>query len=227
MRERGVVLVSGGMDSLVTMAIAASECDVAAMHVNYGHRTEGREARAFTAICDHYKIERRLVIDMPHFAAIGGSALTDPSIALRRANLSDTSIPASYVPFRNANFLSAAVSWAETLGATGIYIGAVEEDSSGYPDCRAAFYDAFNGAIREGTKPESGIVIRTPVIAMSKREIVMRGASLRAPFELSWSCYAESDIACGECDSCALRLRAFAEAGIEDPLPYRARPDYR
>jgi 7-cyano-7-deazaguanine synthase len=221
MPDHSVVLVSGGMDSLVTLAIAAAESTVAAMHVNYGQRTESRELHAFQTICDYYRVEKRLVVDMSYFAAIGGNALTDESIALRKADLKSTEIPTSYVPFRNANFLSAAVAWGEVIGAQAIYIGAVEDDSSGYPDCRRSFYDAFSAAIREGTKPGSGIIIRTPIIGMSKREIVLRGAALNAPFELSWSCYASEDVACGECDSCALRLRAFSQAGIADPVPYR------
>lgn len=209
------------MDSCVTAAIAAQTCDLALLHLNYGQRTEQRELRSFNEIAAHYGITQRLVVDIGHLAAIGGSSLTDASIPVSPADLSRTGIPTSYVPFRNANFLAIAVSWAEVIGARWIYIGAVEEDSSGYPDCRKVFYDAFNAVIREGTRPETHIEIVTPLIALSKAEIVAKGAQLHAPLELSWSCYQSEDVACGECDSCALRLRGFAQAGIIDPIPYR------
>lgn len=220
-RDLAIVLMSGGMDSCVTAAIAAQTCDLALLHLNYGQRTEQRELRSFNEIAAHYGITQRLVVDIGHLAAIGGSSLTDASIPVSPADLSRTGIPTSYVPFRNANFLAIAVSWAEVIGARWIYIGAVEEDSSGYPDCRKVFYDAFNAVIREGTRPETHIEIVTPLIALSKAEIVAKGAQLHAPLELSWSCYQSEDVACGECDSCALRLRGFAQAGIIDPIPYR------
>ena len=225
-RDRAVVLMSGGMDSCVTAAIAAESCEIAALHLNYGQRTERRELRAFTEIADHYRAADRLVVTMSHLAQIGGSSLTDASIPVSQADLSRTGIPSSYVPFRNANFLSVAVSWAEVIGARWIYVGAVEEDSSGYPDCRRSFYEAFNAVIRQGTKDDSHIEIITPLIAMTKAEIVKKGVALGAPLANSWSCYKEEELACGECDSCALRLRGFRLAGIEDPLPYRIRPVY-
>ncbi len=224
---RAVVLLSGGMDSLVTTAIAKHlGYELAALHLNYGQRTEQRELKAFHDICDHYHIERRLVIDARHLSQIGGSSLTDPSIPVSQANLHSHEIPTSYVPFRNANILAMATSWAEVIHANRIFIGAVEEDSSGYPDCRKEFYDAFNLVIRLGTKPNTHIEIVTPVIEMKKWEIVIRGMELEAPFELSWSCYQSNDIACGVCDSCALRLRAFERAGIRDPIEYVIRPSY-
>jgi 7-cyano-7-deazaguanine synthase len=224
---RAVVLLSGGMDSLVTTAIAKHlGYELAALHLNYGQRTEQRELKAFHDICDHYRIERRLVIDARHLSQIGGSSLTDFSIPVSRANLHSRDIPTSYVPFRNANILAMATSWAEVIHAIKIFIGAVEEDSSGYPDCRQEFYDAFNLVIRLGTKPTTHIEIVTPVIRMKKWEIVIRGMELEAPFELSWSCYQSNDIACGVCDSCALRLRAFEQAGIRDPIEYVTRPSY-
>lgn len=216
-----VCLVSGGMDSCVTAAIAKQEADeLALLHVSYGQRTEARERRAFEEIADHFQVERRLVVSLEHLTQIGGSSLTDDAIAVAAANSSGPGIPTSYVPFRNAHLLSIAASWAEVIGARYIYIGAVAEDSSGYPDCRPEFYDAFQRTITLGTKPETHIEIRTPVIALKKSEIVELGQQLGAPFELSWSCYRESEQACGDCDSCALRLRAFRAAGVKDPIPY-------
>ncbi|HEV2836848.1 MAG TPA: 7-cyano-7-deazaguanine synthase QueC [Pyrinomonadaceae bacterium] len=219
--RRAVCLVSGGMDSCVTAAIAHNETDeLAFLHVSYGQRTEKREREAFEALADHYDVKLRLVISLEHLAHIGGSSLTDSSIAVTPADLSSRSIPSSYVPFRNAHLLAAAVSWSEVIGAHAIYIGAVAEDSSGYPDCRPEFYAAFQNAIDLGTKPETNIIIRTPVIGLRKSEIVRKGLELRAPLELTWSCYQSTALACGNCDSCALRLRAFREAGERDPIPY-------
>jgi 7-cyano-7-deazaguanine synthase len=221
-----VVLASGGMDSCVTTAIANLDYRLAMLHVGYGQRTEARELQAFHAVADFYRCERRLVCHLDHLKQIGGSSLTDAGIPVEVADLDRKGIPTSYVPFRNAHFLSIAVSWAEVLGAQKIFIGAVAEDSSGYPDCRPEYYDAFNHLIREGTKPETRIEIVTPVIRMKKSDIIRRGVELGAPLQLTWSCYQEESIACGVCDSCALRLRAFQEAGIEDPLSYRVRPEY-
>jgi len=221
-----VVLASGGMDSCVTTAIAGGQYRLALLHISYGQRTESRELRSFHAIADHYRAERRLVVSLAHLSAIGGSSLTDSAIPVTAANLRAEGIPSSYVPFRNAGMLSVAVSWAEVIGATAIFVGAVEEDSSGYPDCRREFYDAFEAVIRAGTKPTTRISIVTPVIGLSKAEIVRKGLALHAPFQLTWSCYQGEDVACGVCDSCALRLRGFQQAGVEDPLPYRQRPDY-
>jgi 7-cyano-7-deazaguanine synthase len=219
--ELAVCLVSGGMDSVVTAAIANQEADqLAFLHVSYGQRTEARERRAFEEIADHFGVKKRLVVSLDHFAKIGGSSLTDQNVVVTTVNLSGKSIPTSYVPFRNAHLLSIATSWAEVIGAGFIYIGAVAEDSSGYPDCRPEFYEAFQQAITRGTKPETVIQIRTPVIEMTKSEIVKLGRTLESPFELTWSCYRESERACGDCDSCALRLRAFREAGAADPIPY-------
>jgi 7-cyano-7-deazaguanine synthase len=216
-----VCLVSGGMDSCVTTAIANEENDeVAFLHVSYGQLTEARERRAFEDLADFYKVRKRLVISIEHLKAIGGSSLTDSEIPVSEANLQLREIPTSYVPFRNAHLLSIATSWAEVIDAKRIYIGAVAEDSSGYPDCRPEFYDAFQHAIEAGTRPETQIEIVTPVIYMRKAEIVKRGIELGAPLELTWSCYQGESVACGRCDSCALRLRAFREAGVEDPIAY-------
>src|SRR5712692_2994810 len=221
-----VVLASGGMDSAVTLAIAHRDHRLAMLHISYGQRTERRELEAFNALADFYRAERRFVARLEHLKAIGGSSLTDARIAVERANLERKDIPSSYVPFRNAHFLSIAVSWGETLGARKIFIGAVAEDSSGYPDCRPEYYEAFNRVIAAGTKPETRLEIVTPVIHLAKSEIVRRGRELAAPFELTWSCYQAEDAACGVCDSCALRLRAFEEAGWADPIPYAVRPSY-
>jgi len=221
-----IILASGGMDSCVTTALANLEYRLAMLHVAYGQRTEARELQSFNALADFYHADYRLVCRLDHLRQIGGSCLTDPALAVELANLDRKDIPSSYVPFRNAHFLSIAVSWGEVLGARKIFIGAVEEDSSGYPDCRPAYYEAFNRVIAAGTKPETQLEIVTPVISMRKSELVRRGIELGAPFASTWSCYQAEDAACGVCDSCALRLRAFAEAGIEDPIPYARRPQY-
>jgi 7-cyano-7-deazaguanine synthase len=220
-RTRAVVLLSGGMDSCVCAALAARDHQVAAVHVSYGQRTEDRERRSFEAICDRLEIRDRLIVRNESLRAIGGSALTDSRIAVPEAHELATKpgVPVTYVPFRNAHFLAVAVSWAEVLGAEKIYIGAVEPDSSGYPDCRPEYYRAFNEVVKVGTK-EGTIQIMTPLIAMHKVEIVRLGLELNAPFDLTWSCYQRKDRACGVCDSCLLRLRAFREAGAEDPIPY-------
>lgn len=222
---RGVVLVSGGMDSAVTAAIARQECDfLGFLHVRYGGRTQNREERAFRALCDHFRPDRVLVTDTPSLSAVGGSALTDPAIRIPEGDLHREGIPVTYVPFRNAHFLSVAVSWAEVLSCDRIYIGAVEEDSSGYPDCRRVFYDAFEAAARLGTAiAGSPLSIVTPVIRMDKEEIVRTGLSLSVPFALTWSCYREGEKACGHCDSCLLRLRGFSRAKVDDPVPYESR----
>jgi len=216
-----VCLVSGGMDSCVTAAIAREENDeLAFLHVSYGQRTEARERQAFAELADHFKVAHRLATSIEYLAQIGGSSLTDAGIPVASADLSSRQIPTSYVPFRNAHLLAIATSWAEVLCARRIYIGAVAEDSSGYPDCRPEFYAAFQQAIDVGTRPETRIEIRTPVIHLCKSEIVRRGVELNAPLELTWSCYQAEERACGRCDSCALRLRAFREAGLRDPIPY-------
>lgn len=214
------------MDSCVTAAIANQHYEMAFLHLNYGQRTEKRELKAFNDIADFYNVQRRLVVNVEHLKQIGGSSLTDESIEVAQADLHRQGIPTSYVPFRNANILSIAVSWAEVIGATKIFIGAVEEDSSGYPDCRREFYEAFNRVIEIGTKPETHIEIVTPLISMRKFEIVRQGINVGAPLHLTWSCYQNDQVACGVCDSCALRLRGFQLAGIDDPIPYEKKPMY-
>jgi 7-cyano-7-deazaguanine synthase len=229
-KPKAVVLLSGGMDSSVTSAIARQTYDLALLHADYGQRTEKRERMAFDAIADFYGVSKadRLVARLDYFRQIGGSALTDdrlpvPERVSAGAVDHDENIPVTYVPFRNAHFLAIAVSWAEAIGARAIFIGAVAEDSSGYPDCRPEYYEVFQELIRAGTRPETRIEIVRPVIHMRKSEIVRRGVELGAPLHLTWSCYQSEDAACGVCDSCLLRLRAFAEAGVADPIPYRAR----
>jgi len=216
-----VCLVSGGMDSCVTAAVAREENEsLAFLHISYGQRTEARERRAFEELADHFGATHRLVVSIEHLRLVGGSSLTDPNIPVSEANLPSRDIPTSYVPFRNSHLLSIATSWAEVIGAGRIYIGAVAEDSSGYPDCRPQFYDAFQQVINTGTKPETHIQIITPVIHMRKPDIIKRGLQLDAPLHLTWSCYQSEDKACGHCDSCALRLRAFREAGAVDTIAY-------
>jgi 7-cyano-7-deazaguanine synthase len=228
-QDKAVVLVSGGMDSCVCAAIACKQhgaANVALLHASYGQRTESREARAFREIADFYAATRRLMVRLDHFRAIGGSALTDDRIAvpeneLGAPELHGSEIPVTYVPFRNAHFLSVGVSWAEAIGAGAIYIGAVAEDSSGYPDCRPEYYRVFQELIHAGTRTETQITIATPVIALKKSEIVRKGVELGAPLHLTWSCYQNEQEACGVCDSCLLRLRAFSDAGVTDPISYR------
>jgi len=221
-KSRAVVLLSGGMDSCVCAALAMRDHEVAAVHVSYGQRTEERERQSFLAICRRLEIGDTLMVRNEALRAIGGSALTEDGIAVPPAESLGQGIPVTYVPFRNAHFLAVAVSWAEVLGAEKVYIGAVEPDSSGYPDCRPAYYEAFNAVVKAGTK-EGKIQVVTPLIAMRKAEIVRLGLELGAPFDLTWSCYSHEDRACGVCDSCVLRLRAFAAAGVSDPIPYAPR----
>lgn len=221
---RAVVLMSGGLDSCVTAAIARAEgLELAGLHVAYGQRTEARERRAFDAVSEALGIARRLVVGIGHLAAIGGSALTDPGLAVPEGEDPDRpGIPITYVPQRNGNLLFIAAAWAELLGAESIWAGMVEADATGYPDCRRSFCDAMERAIAAGNhddSPDPRIV--TPLIALSKAAIVRRGIALGAPLEHTWSCYQDEDAACGVCDSCLLRRRGFAQAGVPDPIPYR------
>ena len=220
-RPLAVVCASGGMDSAVTAAIAAASHRLAFLHANYGQRTEARELACFHALADHFKAERRLVVDFSALRQIGGSSLTDRAVPVREGEPVEGVVPTSYVPFRNAHLLAAAVSWGEVIGAGSVYVGAVWEDSSGYPDCRPEFYRAFEEAVRLGTRPDTRIRIETPVISLSKAEIVRRGLALGVPFDRTWSCYQAEERACGACESCRLRLRGFEEAGAADPIPYR------
>jgi 7-cyano-7-deazaguanine synthase len=219
--KKAVVLLSGGMDSCVTAAVAhADGYRLALLHSDYGQRTEARERRAFQEMADYFGATERLIVEQRYLAQIGGSSLTDERTPVSLANLDSKDIPSSYVPFRNAHFLSVAVSWAEVSGAERIYVGAVAADSSGYPDCRPEYYQAFQRLVRAGTRPETRIEIVAPLISLHKHEIVKKGIELGAPLQLSWSCYQSSEKACGVCDSCALRVRAFEQAGVEDPISY-------
>lgn len=217
-----VVTLSGGMDSAVCTGLALEMgFEVAALHLNYGQRTQEKELRAFNDLCSFYRIQKKLVVDISYLTAIGGSSLTDHSIAVEKNFHSEVEIPKTYVPFRNANILAIATSWAEVLNANAIFIGAVQEDGSGYPDCRETFFQAFQQTITTGTKPETVIQILTPLLHLNKKEIVLTGESIGVPFHLSWSCYEHSEKACGECDSCRLRLRGFREASLKDPIEYQ------
>lgn len=221
-----VAALSGGLDSCVTSAIALEKYDLALLHVNYGQRTENRELKAFHDIAEFYNIKKKLIVDFDYLSKIGGSSLTDFQMEVHKADLNNTEIPSSYVPFRNANILSVCVSWAEVIGAEAVFIGAVYEDSSGYPDCRPEFFSAYEKMANLGTKPSTNIKILTPIINLSKAEIVSKGMQLKAPLHLTWSCYVNEKDACGECDSCALRLRGFQQAGFEDPISYIIKPQY-
>lgn len=223
-RPKAVVLLSGGMDSCVTAAIARQTHELALVHAGYGQRTQARERRAFESIADFWQVRERLVVQLDHLTRIGGSALVDSTMPIPEGRLhhgGNGDVPATYVPFRNAHLLAAAISWAEVIGAEQVYIGAVAEDSSGYPDCRPEYYQKFQELVELGTRPSTRIRLCTPVISMRKSEIIQRGIALGAPLHLTWSCYQNEERACGVCDSCLLRLRAFAEAGQPDPVPYQ------
>jgi len=219
-KELAIVLVSGGMDSLVVTAIAKQDYKLALLHIKYGQRTQRKELKAFGEIASVYKVKRKLIVTFEHLKQIGGSSLTDAKMEIPNAVRKASGTPTTYVPFRNAHLLAVATSWAEVIGATKIFIGASEEDSAGYPDCRQDFYKTFNQAIQAGTKPQTHISIVTPLIRMKKADIVKKGIELGAPFELTWSCYRSNRKPCGRCDSCVRRLKGFKEAGVIDPVKY-------
>lgn len=234
-RERAVVCLSGGMDSTVCATLAARDYECFGIHFSYGQRTQARELRAAREVARAVGLQELMELETDLFRRIGGSALTDTRIDVPAAApigqagahtgaaaRVGSEIPVTYVPFRNAHFLSAAVSWAEVLGATTVFIGAVDQDSSGYPDCRPAYYEAFNELIRVGAK-KNEIRVVTPLIKLRKYEIVTLGVELGAPFHVSWSCYSGEVEACGVCESCDLRLRAFSAAGITDPILYASK----
>ena len=220
MKKLAIVLVSGGLDSCVTAAIAAQSYQLAFLHVNYGQRTEKRELKAFMDIADYYKVKPRLVTPLPFLKEIGGSSLTNFKMPIPQGLPKSKDIPSTYVPFRNTHFIAIAVSWGEVIKAEKIFIGAMEEDSSGYPDCREEYFSIYNQLITLGTRPETKIEIVTPIIHLKKAQVVKKGIELGAPLHLSWSCYQREDIACGKCESCQLRLKAFVQAGIKDTIPY-------
>ncbi len=219
--NRAISLLSGGMDSLVSLAIALKDYEVYPLHVNYRHRTEKKEFESFEKITRHYGLKKKLIADIDYLRKIGGSSLTDLSIKPESGAPVENVIPSSYVPFRNTHLLSIAVSYAEVIDAQVIFIGVVENDSSGYPDCRKDYIEQFNRLIMYGSKKNSKIKVNAPLIEMKKEEIIRKGIELNVPFEHTWSCYTENDLACGECQSCYLRLKAFEEAGISDPVKYR------
>ncbi|MBI9031853.1 7-cyano-7-deazaguanine synthase QueC [bacterium] len=223
MTKKAIILVSGGMDSLVTIAIAKQEnAELYFLHANYGQKTQTKEQECFDNLVQYYHPKDTLTVDLTYLKQIGGTSLIDINQEIKDHNLNDSkSVPDTYVPFRNGNLIVIATSWAEVIGAQSIYIGAVEEDSSGYPDCRETFYQALNKAIDIGTKDETKIQIKTPIIHKTKAEIINIGKKLNAPFQFSWSCYRNNDYACGSCDSCFLRLKAFKKAGMKDPIPYQ------
>lgn len=221
-KPKAIVALSGGMDSATTLAIAISMgFETYALHITYGQRTQNRELKAFNDICNFYNIKNRLFVPIDYLVKIGGSSLTEQELEVEKAKLNRKEIPLTYVPFRNGNILSIGASWAEVVGAEAIFIGAVEADGSGYPDCRVEFFKAMEKAINFGSKPTTHIKIYTPVINFTKKDIVLKGIELGVPFHLTWSCYKNEDFACGECDSCVLRLKGFKQAGIKDPILYQ------
>lgn len=220
-KRLAVVLVSGGMDSAVACAIAHTTYVLALLHVNYTQRTEKKELEAFHSLAAFYGAEKQLVANLDYFKTIGGSSLVDRKRAVPEG-LSEAGTPSTYVPFRNAQFLSIGVSWAEAIDASAVFSGATEEDAAGYPDCRKEFYHTFNKLVDIGTKQETAIEIVTPLIALKKTDIIRKGLELGVPFEHTWSCYVSNEVACGRCDSCLRRLRAFKEVGIKDPIRYRS-----
>lgn len=224
MDKKAICLVSGGMDSCVTAAWAIKNgYDVSFLHINYGQRTQKRELEAFENLVEFYKIKNKMSVDISYLKNIGGSSLTDFSLDVEEnsAPKSSDKPPSTYVPFRNANMIAIAVSWAETNNASKIFIGAVDEDSSGYPDCSAIFFEKFNELLKVALPPDNKVEIETPIIHLSKAGIVKLGLELKAPLNLTWSCYQSEDKACGVCESCFLRLRGFKEAGIADPIKYK------
>jgi len=218
--KKAVCIISGGMDSALSAKIAQEEgYEIIALHFNYGQRTETKELACFRKITDAMNISDSYEIDLPFFEQIGASALTDKSIEVPTGGLEE-GIPVTYVPFRNGIFLSIAASVAEKHGAEALFIGVVEEDSSGYPDCRESYIMQMEKAINLGTKDETHIEIKMPLVHMKKSEIVAKSLELGVPLEYTWSCYQSEDEACGVCDSCRLRLKGFEEAGVKDPISY-------
>lgn len=225
--KRAVVLLSGGMDSATAAYEAADRgYEIYALHTSYGQRTEDRELECARQIAEEVDARDFLRIETGHLAAIGASSLTDDEMAVEDADMESEEIPDTYVPFRNANLLAMAVSYAEANDCTAVFIGAHTEDFSGYPDCRPAFFEAFEHVVDVGTRPETDVSIEAPFVDASKTDIARRGVDLEVPFEHTWSCYREEAPACGTCDSCAFRLQAFENVGVPDPLEYAERPRY-
>lgn len=219
--KKAICILSGGMDSTLASYMAKNDgYEIIAVHFNYGQRTQDRELKAFRDICDDLKILEKYEIDIPFFTQIGASALTDKNIDVPTGGI-EAGVPITYVPFRNGIFLSITAAIAEKEGATAMYIGVVQEDSSGYPDCTDSFIDKMSKAINQGTKEETKIEIRTPLVHLSKAQIVQEAIKLNVPLEHTWSCYKEEKEACGVCDSCRLRLNGFKIANQIDPIPYK------
>lgn len=218
-KKLAVVLLSSGLDSVVTATIASRSYDLVLVHFNYGHRTEQVELERFKRLVQWFNPYKYFIIDLPFMKEIGGSSLVDSTLEVP-LDVSQKGIPSTYVPFRNGIFLSIAAYIAEVMGAEAIFIGANQVDFSGYPDCRGQFLSAIEKAINEGTKPETQIKVVAPLLNCTKEEIVRIGVELGAPFELTWSCYVNNEIACGRCESCRLRLEGFRKAGVKDPIPY-------
>ncbi|MFC6835563.1 7-cyano-7-deazaguanine synthase QueC [Halomarina ordinaria] len=224
---RAVVLVSGGMDSATAVWEARERgYDPLFLHTSYGQRTETKEYECASRLAEECDAADFLHIETDHLSRIGGSSLTDEGMAVGDADTESEEIPDTYVPFRNANLLSMAVSYAEAQAAEAVFIGAHSEDFSGYPDCRPAFFEAFERVVDVGTRPETEITIEAPFAEWSKTHIAERGLDLDVPFEHTWSCYRDEAPACGTCDSCAFRLEAFRAAGARDPIAYAERPDH-
>lgn len=225
--KRAVILVSGGMDSATAVYEAIDRgYNPYLLHTSYGQRTETKEYECANALAERVDAEDFLHIETDHLAAIGDSSLTDDDIEVEEADMDSKDVPASYVPFRNANLLSMAVSYAEANDCSAVFIGAHSEDFSGYPDCRPAFFDAFQSIINTGTKDETSIELVAPFVEWSKTEIAEHGLTLDVPYEITWSCYQDEAPACGTCDACAFRLEAFRNAGSDDPIKYAKRPTY-
>ena len=219
--KKAVCIISGGMDStLASYMMKQKGYEIIGVHFNYGQLTEAKELECFENICKSLHVKNKYILDMGFFTQLGASALTDKSIEVPTSGLED-GIPVTYVPFRNGIFLSMAAAIAEKEGAEVITIGVVEEDSSGYPDCKEEYIKAMQKAINLGTKPTTNIIIEMPLVHLKKSQIVKEAIKYDVPLELTWSCYKDTQKACGVCDSCRLRLNGFKEAGIDDPIPYR------
>ena len=219
-KKKAVCIMSGGMDSTLCAYMMRQEgYEIVGVHFNYAQRTEKKELACFENICDALGVEERYVLDMSFFKQLGASALTDASIEVPTSGIEE-GVPVTYVPFRNGIFLSMASAIAEKEGAEAIAIGVVEEDSSGYPDCREAYIKSMQESVNLGTKESTRIEIKMPLVHLKKSQIVQKALELGVPLELTWSCYKNEEKACGVCDSCRLRLNGFAQAGVVDPITY-------
>jgi 7-cyano-7-deazaguanine synthase len=218
---KAVCLLSGGMDSSTIAYLARNEgYDILALHLNYGQRTEEKERACARKIAGMLDAKDFVEVDVGYFSRFGSSSLTDPKIAVEGFDPARAHVPNTYVPFRNANLLSIATSYAESRNADAIFIGVQSLDYSGYPDCRPQFIDAFQRVIDLGTKDTTHISLNTPFITMTKADILRVGLALGVPYKDTWSCYRNNTKACGTCGSCHFRKEAFAQVGIPDPIEY-------